>query len=166
MTLSSLYGCVTAYKPPEKTAATATLSFARDAKSGLLGSTTVFVKVADDFTCRPGRGYIEDQRMAVFDKGNPFVQDSSQQGIAVEARKDFRILVRNLSGKDRCDTIVTLDIEPDSSYHLLAKSDLTANHTSCFVQLFLKDAAGKLNEVPFKTHQGCQQGFLRYYQTN
>jgi len=161
LSVIGLSACVTTYQAPKDTPATATMTFARDAKTSLLGSTTVFVKVADDFTCRPGRGFLQTQRLAVFDTGNPFIKDSEGNELIVEAGDDFRMLVRNLSGKARCDTIVSFDVQSDASYHLLAKSNLTPNNTNCFVELYQKDDTGNTTPIKFKQYQNCQQGFFR-----
>ena len=132
-----IFGCAPSkYIEPSNDNATASVSFERESKSGILGSLTVFVSIDDSFSPCTGRGFRDQQRIAVLDKGNPIVKSDEKTTFRFLPQNDFRLLIRNSSGLSTCDVVLAFRTQKGKEYRVLAKEGSQSNVYSCSAEVF------------------------------
>jgi len=150
-----LAGCVTKYVEPLSSQATAQITFEREAKSPILGSTTFFVALDDSFTCDPSKGFAKQEKMATIDQGNPLIKNENDGAIRILAKDNFRFLVKTVAGFSHCDVVLGFKSEQSKSYILKAKTDLKSRETSCSVTVYERNAQED-KKVVFIEYQECK----------
>ena len=149
-----LSGCATKYVEPLSTQPVAHISFERDAKTLLLGSTTVFVALDDTYLCNPASGFMGQQKMATIDKGNPLVKNQNNGPIKILAKSNYRLLVRNIAGYSRCDVVLGFKSEQGKSYKLKAITDFKSSDFSCSVKIAEVNSGTEI-DLDFVEYKEC-----------
>lgn len=128
--------CASQYVEPSANSQTAIVSFERESISGIFGSMTIFVSVDSTFPCKPAGGFTGQQRMATIDKGNPIVGTNEQLTFRVLPESNYRLLIRNVAGFDRCDVVLGFRTDIGKTYKVVAKEDSKSNEFSCSAEVF------------------------------
>lgn len=129
--LFAFSGCVAKYVEPSSSEPIASITFERDSKAPILGSSTFFVSLDESYKCIPGKGFLGQQKMATIDKGNPLVKDTNDRAISIPTKSNFRLLVRNVAGFSMCDVVLGFKPEQGKKYLVLSKSDLKSREITC-----------------------------------
>jgi len=153
--ITLLSGCVAKYVEPLATQPTAQITFERSAKSPILGSSTFFVSLDDSFVCKPGQGFVGQEKMATIDKGNPLVKNDNNGAIRILAKDNFRLLVRNVAGFSTCDVVLGFKSEQGKNYKLKLITDLKSREISCSVEMSEIDEEEKENII-FTEYEVCK----------
>ena len=77
------------------------------------------------------------RKLATLDKGNPLVSNKNTDGILVETKDNFRILVRNVAGINWCDTVLGFKTEAGKEYKIVSHANVLEQYNSlCSAAVF------------------------------
>lgn len=120
-----LFGCTPQlYKVNDTAEKTAYFKFKLEGDTATFGTTAYFEAVDGNPECEDAGN---SKRLAVLDVGNPLIGNVNEDGLKVEAKKNFGIALRQISGKllsiNSCSVFFMFDVEPNSEYTLVSISD-------------------------------------------
>jgi hypothetical protein len=141
------------YPTLTKSETTSFLSLERKVSGPLLGSTTFYTKVNDEYSC--GRGTLKQEQLAVQDRGNPLISEKNPDGLYVNSESDFRISIKHIAGIVSCETITTFDVHPSTNYKIEASANVMSSQRTCSAKLLRESENGHQEEVKWKQSKQC-----------
>lgn len=156
----TLAGCAAPYVVDSNISNTAYMRFERHAHDpGLGGHGVHFFYINNPITCNASAGLPDAKNLAVISRGNPLVADYNENGVKVEAKKNFRIVARNIVSLKRCDVVFSFETLPGKEYKVIGSSDMSISSVkSCSVEVYEHDmnsGPDDMRKVTLAEYQEC-----------